>query len=61
MVESKDMENNELGTSSRSLELREVAYAPVQQAGLARVSSGISDFLVNQYLLCVSHSSPLKT
>ena len=55
------MENNELGTSSRSLELREVAYAPVQQAGLARVSSGISDFLVNQYLLCVSHSSPLKT
>ena len=44
MMEPKDMENDELGTNSHKLELREVAYTAVQQAGLAHVSCGISDF-----------------
>ena len=44
-MEPKDMESNELRTNSHKLELREVAYTAVQQASLAHVSSGISDFL----------------
>ena len=44
MMEPKDMENDELGTNSHKLELREVAYTAVQQVGLAHMSCGISDF-----------------